>query len=259
MNIDLLPTLQVQRELYAMPRNHDRFLRYLEAMTGGSNDIVLPITAANPMGKEHCLAKVDELLAFDAERVTAEAIEDAKKTVFLEKTVFSRDIALKLSLVLVDDLMGGWTNREANEFSYRAKHLEPLLKRPFVVVPIWTSEPWGAAKVREATLVEIYRTAHLLQHGDAISLRDLLAQEGTALAQAGVAQWLDADDLNYTREVITPHFNATDQSTQLACLMGDSAAKVLGYPLMGLSKHAGLALALNDAMQQAEQPKANLK
>jgi len=246
MEIKLLPTLHVQHDLYAMPRDLKRFWHYIDTMTGGTGDVVLPITAANPMGKEHCLAKVDELIAFDAERVAEAAITHALGSGHLEQTEPAR--TWQLSLILVDDLLGGWTNRTANEFTYRTKRRAQLLKRPFIVVPIWTSEAWDAHKMREATLIEIYRTAYIVCHGDARTLAELLAQEGQALDWAeAVAPALDDEDLIYTRAVIGPHLQATDQPTQLVCLFGDEAARVLGYPPLGLSKQAGLALALHDA------------
>jgi hypothetical protein len=62
MPIELLPALQVQRDLNAMPRDRNRFQKYLEAMMGDTGDVVPPITGAHLMGKLHCLAKADELL-----------------------------------------------------------------------------------------------------------------------------------------------------------------------------------------------------
>ena len=238
MNIELLPTLQAQRELYAMPRGFERFWKYIEMLTGGTDDVILPIVAMNPMGKEHCLVKIDELIAIEAEHVVAEAIGALGPSDHC-------DIAWKLALVLVDDLMGGWTNRHATEFAYRTKPKVQLLRRPFIVVPMWSSEVWDTTRVREATLIEIQRTVYIVQHGDAKTLQTLMAQEGAAMAHAGTTQWLDADDLAYTREVIAPHLNATDHPTLLTCLLGDEAAHALGYPPLGLSKWAGLALALD--------------
>jgi hypothetical protein len=40
-----------------------RFARYIRELTGGTDDTVLPIGVANPMAKEHAVAKIDELLA----------------------------------------------------------------------------------------------------------------------------------------------------------------------------------------------------
>lgn len=58
---------------------------------------------------------------------------------------------------------------------------------------------------------------------------------------------LAADDLAYTRDVITPLLDATDRATAMACLFGDAAATALGYRPHGLSHRAGLALALHQA------------
>src|SRR4051812_29048824 len=48
-----VPLLAVQRELYDLPRGMDRFRKYLGVMTGGTDDIVLPLGGMNPMGKHH--------------------------------------------------------------------------------------------------------------------------------------------------------------------------------------------------------------
>lgn len=58
---------------------------------------------------------------------------------------------------------------------------------------------------------------------------------------------LDADELAYTRAVITPHLDTKDQPTLIAWLFGDEAAHTLGYTPLGLSERAGFALALHDA------------
>ena len=78
----------------------------------------------------------------------------------------------------------------------------------------------------------------------------MLNQEGYAMARAGcMSPSLDADDLNYTRSIVTPHLDAHDRATVIACLFGDAAANALGYPPQGLSDRAGLALGLHDAQK----------
>jgi hypothetical protein len=62
---------------------------------------------------------------------------------------------------------------------------------------------------------------------------------------------LDDEELAYTRTVITPHHDAHDRATVIACLFGDTAANALGYPPMGLTERAGLALALSEARAYA--------
>lgn len=78
-------------------------------------------------------------------------------------------------------------------------------------------------------------------------LREILVYEGHALAYAGVAQWLDAEELAYTRAVLEPHLDSTHYPTLLVALEGDVAAKALGYEPLGLSSKAGLPLALAEA------------
>jgi len=61
-----LPVLGILRELYLQPRTMRRFRKYVDTLTGGSGDVVLPIGVANPMAKEHALTRLDELLALGA-------------------------------------------------------------------------------------------------------------------------------------------------------------------------------------------------
>jgi hypothetical protein len=113
---------------------------------------------------------------------------------------------------------------------------------------LWTTDTPSADAAREAALTAVYRAAYIAQHGDARTLRQMLAQEGYAMANAGcVSPALDPDDLAYTREAMAPHLDATDQPTQMACLFGDEVADAFGYTRRGFSRRAGFALALADA------------
>ena len=112
---------------------------------------------------------------------------------------------------------------------------------------LWTSDRPSAGAAREAALAGVYRAAYIEEHGYAVTLRQMLAQEGYATAAAGCrGPALAADDLAYTREAIAGHLDATDQPTIIACLFGDEIASGLGYPQLGFSRHAGFALALAD-------------
>ena len=51
MKLELTPLLHVQRELYRVARGFERFRAYLQTMTGGTDDLVLPLVALNPMGQ----------------------------------------------------------------------------------------------------------------------------------------------------------------------------------------------------------------
>ena len=156
--------------------------------------------------------------------------------------------------MVADDLMGGWTNRYADEFALRFRcggppeSLARWLKHFWITAVVWSSEPATERAVREAVLTAVYRSAYVHRHGPARTLRDMLAQEGSVMAQAGcIAPELEAEDLDYTREVLVPYLDADDMRTAIECLFGDEPGRTLGFTPRGLSPWAGLALALHDA------------
>jgi hypothetical protein len=245
MDLELFPLLQVQRELYAMPRNMDRFNAYLKHMIGSSEDDIEfpPLVMMNPMGREHCLEAVDHLIAIGAEDAAGQALVEARARLV--------DVAgaFKVSLILADDRMGGWTNRMFAGFTARFPTRDALTKRPFITVPCWTSETWTTEDARRQTLAQVRRVAFVMQHGTPQTLRERMAQEGEARAFAGLTLiTLPSDELSYSREVIAPHLDATDQPTVFACLFGDEAANEAGYPQLGLPKNAGIEVALSQVM-----------
>lgn len=67
MQLELILALKIQRELYAIPRGWERFWKYIETMTGGTDDLVLPIVGMNRMGHDHNAARLDELIALEPE------------------------------------------------------------------------------------------------------------------------------------------------------------------------------------------------
>jgi hypothetical protein len=247
MTLEYVPLLQVQRDLYAMPRDRGRFDAYLATMIDRTTgDLALPLSDMNPMGKEHVSALLDQYLTADTDGKASRAVKPH------ESSLAEVPGSFKLCLVISDDLRGGWTNRYAAEFSHR---FEPraMLKRGWIVGLLWTSEPAVAAAAVLEILASLYRAAWIGLHGYARSLRDMLAQEAWAMSRAGCTEpALEQDDLDYTREAIAPHLDATDRATLMACVFGDAAATALGYPPQGLSERAGLALALHDGREDEE-------
>jgi hypothetical protein len=241
MKLSFLPLLQIQRDLYALPRGMERFREYIRTMTDAeTGDLALPLVAMNPMGKEHIPALIDDYIALGAEQIAADAIASYSPHPPCPPEY-------KLALVVSDDLKGGWTNRWASEFSHRIESAA-YRKRGFLTALLWTSEPASPTTVREATLTTIYRADYLDTHSAPTNLQEMLAQEGYAMARAGcTTPLLEPEDLEYTRTVIAPHLDAHDRATVIPCLFGDTAAKALGYPPRGLTERAGLALALADA------------
>jgi hypothetical protein len=256
MKVEYVPLLGIARELQGMPRNYDRFQQYLRTIrTEDGNGLELPtLIWMNPMGRDHVTALLDALLALDADGIAARAAAEACEQLADEPGDF------KIALVIADDLMGGWTNRFASEFTVRfgpdhARFLAPKeanlpkgLKDYWLHAVLWSSEPASEQAVTEAILTTIYRTAYVQRHGLARTLRDMLAQEGHVMAMAGCAgPVLDDEDIAYTRAVLVPFLDADDMRTAIECLFGDAAGRTLGFTPRGLSPWAGLAVALHDA------------
>ena len=242
MKLAYVPLLRVQRGLYDIPRGPDRFREYLATLINpDTRDLGLPLSAMNPMGKDPVPAVLDALLALDAEAVADRVVEEASMR--LEGAPGS----FKVVLVLADDLSGGWTHRTTSEFSHRFDE-RAIRKRGWITAILWTSETPTATAIREEILTCLFRAAYVETHGPAKTLRDMLAQEGFAMASAGcTGPVLTPDDLAYTGDLLGPQLNSTDHPMILSCLFGDAAAISLGYMPQGLSDRAGFALALQEA------------
>jgi hypothetical protein len=249
MELSFLPLLQIQRDLYSMPRGRERFREYIKTMTDAeTGDLALPLVAMNPMGKDHIPTLIDEYIALGAETIAAAAVDSAGQ---LANGLTGRQ-DFRIGLVVSDDLKGGWTNRWASEFSHRFESAA-FLKRGFLTGILWTSEPASAERVRDAVLTSIYRAEYLQTHRMPATLGGMLEQEGYAMARAGcMTPALDEDDLAYSRTVLAPHLGATDRATIVACLFGDVAARALGYPPQGLTDRAGFAVALADKAESSD-------
>src|SRR5262249_17845134 len=79
MNLEYVPLLQIQRDIQAMPRSMYRFRHYLRTIWNcyEADFELIPLMLANPMGKEHVTALLDEFLALGADQIAAAAAADA--------------------------------------------------------------------------------------------------------------------------------------------------------------------------------------
>lgn len=244
MDLEYVPLLQVQRDFYKLPRGSERFREYLRTMIDpDSGDLKLPLSVMNPMGKDHLPVFLDKLIALNADGEAARATSEAQAALRTEPGEY------KVCLVVSDDLRGGWTNSYTTEFDYRFRQ-KAYYKRGWIAGILWTSEAYTPEQIREEMGLCLFRAAYIQRHGYARTLGEMLAQESYAMQMAGsTAQTLDPDDLAYTCEVLASYLDKIDQPTLLAALYGDAAAHQLGYPPLGLSPRAGLALALNNAQK----------
>lgn len=240
MRLDFVRSLRAQRDVYRIPRGWERFDRYVALMTGGGDDIQLPLARMNPMGKEHMAAALEALIDAGAEEAAEAAVAEARRR------LVAAEGDLKVALVVADDVAGGWTNRYLTETDQRFGG-DAEAKRGWAVALLWASEPPSARRAREETLAAVARTLHILRHGVPKTLRQMMAQEGRAAAFAGTRQPLGSARLARARAVITPHMDTDTFPVAFACFYGDAAAREVGYPPLGLPPRAGYAVAIADA------------
>ena len=181
MRVSYVPVLKTLRELYVQPRDMRRFRQYIATLTGGSDDVVVPIGLANPMAREHAVAKIDELLALGAEDSGARAAAGAGT----ELAAVASSVEIKASVVLADDVAGGWTNRYTTEASARFPG-RGALKRPFATALVWTSESPTISQIDQEVRAAIYRVAYQQRRGLPTALAAMLEQEGLAGVFAGL-------------------------------------------------------------------------
>lgn len=239
MQFEYVPLLQVQRDLCDLPRGSDRFEQYIATLRGNTlDDMELPLSAFNPMGKDHVAAILDEYMSLNADEIARHCVVDAAARYGGGAQQF------RVTLVLADDAKGGWTNRYATEFDHRfggrANH-----RRGWVTGLLWTSEKPDVQLVQDAASEAVARAAYVARHGYAATLGQMLLQLRAALADSQVRYSLDEEELEYTAEVIRPELDSDVNAVQIACLFGDEAAKELGHQPFGLSARAGFALAMS--------------
>lgn len=200
MPLEFIPLLQKQLELYTLPRGQERFQRYIEVVRGGAE----PLVAMNPMGKAHCNALLEQYLALDAERRAQDVL-----------AAFTTDAALKVSLVLVDDALGGWTSRTDYEYKAQTQLGVALRRSAWLTVMLWTSELPSVEAVCTATQRTVRRALHVIAHGDPRTLRDVLKQEGLPPEP---------------RQIPFLETPTENMPVLVAALFGDAAAAEFGYP-----------------------------
>jgi hypothetical protein len=226
-----------------IPRGRERFDRYLQEMTGGSSDAHLPLQLFNPMSKEHVAIYLERAISLRFEDAAHEAVAEA--TARLPEA----GVEIAVSLVVADDLKGGWTNRFASEASICFEQA-PLLKRCMIAAPLWTSDEPSRNDAHAEVLATCYRSAANRLVGPPRTLGEKIAQEGLVARFARRNEpRLTGDDAAYTRDVLGPHLSSVDPGIHIAALFGDEAARALGYRPLGLSRRAGLAIGLAAAAE----------
>lgn len=244
--LEFVPALQVQRDLYDIPRGKQRFERYLKVMLNDDRtDLDLPLPAFNPMGGENVKEALDKLLAIDAESVVLDvlaSLEDALRIKGMELP------GGPVSLVLVDDVGGQWTHRELVESQIAGFH--PSVKRSYsvsswVLVHLWSSEAYSKEGIEIAVRSTIFRRGWFRDNGVPKTLRDVLIQEAQTRYFAGDIPAVESQSELVKIFAVIQGFLASDHfPTMFSCCYGDRIAESAGYAMLDLPERAGFRLPL---------------
>lgn len=224
VTVELVPFLDDLRELYVRPRGFERFHAYLEKMQTATGEMNLPISNVNPMAKPHALQRVEQLQALGGEAIAFDAARAAAARL-------DGHDSLRLILIVVDDALGGWTNRWFTQFAHRYERRHEV-QRGWITVPCWTSEDPSAGAIERETVATLYRTVDERRNGPVRTLRDILAREIRAQRFAGNVSEYERPSYAQTVE---PYLDSRDAPVVMPALYGDAVAESLGYSPLGVA------------------------
>jgi hypothetical protein len=250
VRIERVPTLAVQRRLYELPRSPERFTAYLRELSEGQPELRLPLTAFNPMGRDHVAEALDRLIAAGADEVAGHAAEAAARE------LAGVDESLRVTLVLADDIGGMWTHRRTVEFQRRWGK-DHVLRLGWCVALAWTSDMPDAAALTAEVRGALFRAAYRRRHGDPTVVEDLVRLEALSLEFAG-REPDTAIGAASTRAALEAIAGSRTTAAAYAALFGDAAASEIGYPAVGLEGDAAVRLVLQDIRRAALTPRAAL-
>ncbi len=165
------------------------------------------------------------------------------------------DLELKASLVVPDDVHGGWTDRDRVDFRFRFED-KGRVKRRFATVLLWASEEAGASRfevLARRMRASVYRTAYQVRHGLPMDLPAMLRQEGLVLRFSGWPWHTDAARQDEARRIIAAAPpTKQDFGATFTILFGDEAGARLGYDARGCPKYAAWDVAVQDAGDPVE-------
>lgn len=229
MTFELLPVVDMMLELYASPRDINRFKKYLSLLQGDTKgDLALPLGGFNPMGKEHVVAKLLQLKVLNAEDIICNTLKKLSGGVAAHHPGTTIKVALNLS----DDVAGGWTNRYTSDYQHKFQ-IQALVKRNFCTPVFWTSEDYSEALIAHRTQEQAYRTLWILDNGKPVTLEDHVMQEAFVAKHVNRATQPIND--NKLHSFYQQHKDSTDYSLIFCFMYGDEAAASLGYPVFGIA------------------------
>ena len=249
MNVVLTEALRDLRSLYRIQDRFERFDAYRFLLTGKTRGECLPIGTFSPVGERQA-DYLDRLLALDAERLAQMTADEVAADFAPLADKF------RLMLIVGDVPRNGWTERTLTDARWRFTLKDDTPPKGavlehfdrWVTVLLWTDVEATEAYVKRETRAALYRALHYRYVGTPETLAEMMQQEGRALAYAGYTPELDAEELDYTREVVQPYLESEAFPACFAALYGDEAACNAGYEALGLESKAGFQVALAEAL-----------
>ena len=153
--------------------------------------------------------------------------------------------------------MGGWTDRIDVEFKNNFQSHDLLLKRGWIEVLLWSSNPDASRETVELTVeLAIHRAAYTLQRQrqqqhslSATSLGDMLSQEAWVWKRYNKNHGQPTIQNEICKDTLPPYLEVSrkyadlrideDFPTISAAFYGDNAASARGYPSVGTSGWSG--------------------
>lgn len=230
-----------------MPRDGKRFEAYLSLLQGNTKaDMVVPVMGYNPMGGDHILEKLNELIDLKAEEIAQTVIE-----AFNKKTKPNTKEEIEVAINLSDDIGGAWTHRSAAEYK-SIFEFGPVLKRNFSTPHFWTSEIYDENIIRDRIEAHLWRTNFCLKNGHPKTLKECFEQEVyVALHGRPIEQTEEVGGFEKIKSYLKKNSDSTDYLTIFNFFYGDEAARELGYKTFGLEAEAGFRFAQKVAAERA--------
>lgn len=242
MKFELIPVFERMEAIYQLPFS-ERFKPYLYLLQEGNKDeLKLPISGYNPMGKPAVLEKLQTLMAMEAEVLASEVLKDINQT--LDGTP---ETTIRVVLNLADDQGGAWTNHYTTDFSAKFQ-ISPMVNRRFCTPYFWTSEAYSEDMIRQRVSAAIHRTLYWLDQGAPSTLAEHLASE--VFVQSKIAQATVPDESFSEMETFfNMHQDSEDYHLIFNFFYGDEASDLMGFATFGRSTKEGFAYAKHLAGQ----------
>lgn len=229
MKFELIPILDKMYALYQKAQSMERFYDYLNLLQGKTKgDLDMPISAWNPMAKEHVIEKIAQLQALQAELYVQKLLLEENQ----QWESIHPDITLEIYLSIADDLKGGWTNRYTSDFDSKFK-LNAMVKRNFCVPVFWSSESYNLDLIRERTLTQLYRSIYCFSNPKPKTLENHLSQERFVAKQYNYPK--PKTNLQDLACFYQKHKDSEDYNLIFNFFYGDKAPEELGFASYGIN------------------------